>query len=164
MLRKSTISDCQRLLSRPTAAAISASVASRLSVSASSLRLASTCSVALAEIAGSPIQLAETVENGAANPMLGIRAEGDFLVGGVLGGRIEQAHHAGVNQVIEFYVYCQGLLHMRRDGVHEVEMLGDEFITSRKSLREDLGAGGLDGGVHALKEKARALPPDPGRV
>jgi hypothetical protein len=29
-------------------------------------------------------------------------------------------------------------------------MLGDEFVTSGEGLREDLGGGGVEGGVHAF--------------
>ncbi len=84
--------------------------------------------VALAQIPRSPIQLAQAIEDRAFDAVLRIAGEGDIFSGVELLGRIEQAQHAGVNQIVQIDMNGQGLMNTDCDCPDERKILHDDPV------------------------------------
>ena len=75
--------------------------------------------LALAQIARCPIELPQAVEDRALDAVLGVALENNFLVWIVLGRRVKQSQHAGMDQIIQIHVNRKVLVHANRDCFHQ---------------------------------------------
>jgi hypothetical protein len=87
--------------------------------------------VTAAEVAGGPVELAEAVEDGALDAVLGVGGEADHLLGVELGGGVEEAEDAGVDEVIHIDVDGEVLVDADGDGLDEGEILKDDAVAAR---------------------------------
>ena len=85
----------------------------------------------LAQIARGPVELAQTVQNGALHAVLGVALENDFLVRIVFRRGIEQPQHAGMHQIVQIHVHRQALMNANRDGLHQRKILEHDPIPRR---------------------------------
>jgi hypothetical protein len=72
-----------------------------------------------AQIARSPIELAQAVEDGALDAMLGISMEGHILRRVVLGDGIEQPEYAGVREIVQIHMHGKVFMNANGDGLHQ---------------------------------------------
>src|SRR5689334_12203306 len=90
-----------------------------------------------AQVARGPIQLAEAVEDGALDAMLGVTGKGNLFIGIELAGRIKKPEHAGMDQIVKINMDGKILVHPDGDRFHQRKMLEDDAIAS-----SDLSGGG----------------------
>src|SRR5262249_39557629 len=74
------------------------------------------------------IQLAQTVEDGAFDAVLGVRGEDDFLIGVVFARGVEEAEDAGVNQIVEIDVHGEVLVYADGDGFDKRKVLENHAV------------------------------------
>src|SRR5450755_1374211 len=118
--------------------------------------------VLAAAVARRPVELAKAVEDCAPNPVLCVSREGDFFIVLKLARSIEQTHGARMNQIVQFHVYAESLLDMARNGLYELHMLQDQFVSSRVvRLNLLVDAGGFGDGVHLSFSPAMEKAPAP---
>ena len=75
--------------------------------------------LAFAQIARSPVELAQAVENGALDAMLGISVEGHVLRRIVLGDGIEQPEYASVGEIVQIHMHGEVFMNANGDGLHQ---------------------------------------------
>ena len=95
--------------------------------------------VPAAKVAAGPVELAEAVEDGALNAVLGVAGEADHLFGVVLGGGVEQAEDAGVHQIVDFDVHRKIFVNAHGDGLHQREMLQHHLVAAVAQGLQRLG-------------------------
>src|SRR5581483_7550674 len=80
------------------------------------------------QIARSPIQLPQAVENRALDTVFGIARKCDLLIGIEFAGRIEETKNTRMNQIIQVDVHGQVFMHSHGDGFDQRKMLEDDAI------------------------------------
>ena len=69
-----------------------------------------------AKIPAGPVQLPQTIQHRAFDPMLGVALEQDVLAFVELLGAVDQPQHTGVNEIVEIGVYGKTLVQPDRNG------------------------------------------------
>jgi hypothetical protein len=82
----------------------------------------------LAQIARRPIQLAQAVQNRALDAMLGISVKHHVLAAVVLDHGVEQAQHAGVNQIVQIHVDRQTFVNANGNRLHQREVVEHDLV------------------------------------
>ena len=84
--------------------------------------------LAAAQIARSPIQLAQAVEDGAFDAVLGVAVKRHVLGAVVFGHGIEQPHDAGVDQVVQIHVNRQVFVHTNGDRLYQRKVIEHDLV------------------------------------
>lgn len=81
-----------------------------------------------AQIARSPIELTQAIQNGALDTMFGISVEDHILVRVVLGDGIEQPQDTGVGEIVQIHMHGQVLVYTNRDSFHQWQVFEDNPV------------------------------------
>ncbi|SPF49421.1 hypothetical protein SBA4_4060007 [Candidatus Sulfopaludibacter sp. SbA4] len=84
--------------------------------------------LAFAEVARGPVELAEAVEDGALDAMLGVAVERHVLGVVEFHHGVEQAEHAGMNQVVEIHMYRKVFVNANGDRFDKWKMVEHDPI------------------------------------
>ncbi len=84
--------------------------------------------LALAQIPRRPVELPEAVQDGSLDAVLRIAVEDHSFVRIVFAGRVKQAEHAGMNQVIEVHMHWKTFMHSHRDGLHQRKVVENDPV------------------------------------
>ena len=75
--------------------------------------------VALAQVPRCPVHIAQAVENGAFDPMLGVAVKADMFLAVVFTRGVKQTHDSGVDQIVDIHVNRQVLIDPDGDRPHQ---------------------------------------------
>ena len=92
-------------------------------VAASSRVISSSLFMPFAKVARRPVEIPQTIEDGAFDPVFSVALKRNLLVIVVLQHSIEKGKNAGVHQVIELHVDRQGLKYAHGDGADQRKVL-----------------------------------------
>ena len=84
--------------------------------------------MALAQIARGPVHVAQAVEDGAFNSVLGVALKADLFLAVVLHGRVEQADYTGVDQVLEIHMHRKVFIHSDGNRPDEGEVVEHKAV------------------------------------
>src|ERR1700728_2068845 len=92
-----------------------------------------------------PVELAQGIEHGAANANAGVSLETRAASGGVVLRSLEQPHHAGLHQVLDFHLRGQTPRQVIGDALDQIGVLAHQRVHVWHRLRTGVGA---RAGVH----------------
>ncbi len=84
--------------------------------------------LAAAQISRSPIRLPQAIQDRAFDAVLGIAVEGNVLGAVILCNGIEQAHDAGVNEVVEIDVDREAFVNTNGNRLHQRQVIEHDLI------------------------------------
>jgi hypothetical protein len=87
-----------------------------------------------------PVELAQRIEHRAADADAGIGLEARAAPGGIVLRRLQQPHHAGLHQVLDFHLRRQPPDQVIGDALHQVGVLAHQRVHVGRRLRAGIGA------------------------
>jgi hypothetical protein len=71
------------------------------------------------QIARGPIELAQAIQDGALDAMLGVAVERHVLGGVVLGDGIEEPEYTGVDEIVQIHMHGEIFMNSNGDRLHQ---------------------------------------------